>query len=349
MSQCFLFRDLIQNAIQEGRLKFGEKPRSQMKIDSDPLQVADAHYIEPNDVNMVEVTDDFNNTINMAKIIEDFVNKAVMVRVSEYLDQKFLKNFVQEAAESFVNGTTDGFDPGVTEDSNLMMVTKETADSFIQIDKAAECLQMIFHNLGITEDVNMEVNMIEVTQETSMEVDDERQQEEYNKLAFLKEEENLMDFFHRCQGNKSEVMLCPRCSVVFDKKAAYNLEGTRKAKDRWDHGAPQEQRVCGTRRAFDPMRYLDPSRTLVKLDGTRRRGPITKFISFKPTAKASDEKWVKPADGRKHGQGKWKNFEVDRGSSLAYRKEFQASKKPTYIFENYKGKNLMTESQWRRE
>ncbi|XP_050888874.1 uncharacterized protein LOC127094047 [Lathyrus oleraceus] len=36
-SQCFLFRDLVQNAIQEGRLKFGDKPRSQMKIDSNPL------------------------------------------------------------------------------------------------------------------------------------------------------------------------------------------------------------------------------------------------------------------------------------------------------------------------
>ncbi|XP_050919338.1 uncharacterized protein LOC127136868 [Lathyrus oleraceus] len=36
-SQCFIFRDLVQNAIQEGRLMFGDKPRSQMKIDSDPL------------------------------------------------------------------------------------------------------------------------------------------------------------------------------------------------------------------------------------------------------------------------------------------------------------------------
>ena len=36
-SHCFLFRDLVQTAIQEGRLKFGEKPKNQMKIDADPL------------------------------------------------------------------------------------------------------------------------------------------------------------------------------------------------------------------------------------------------------------------------------------------------------------------------
>lgn len=170
----FSFRDLVQNVIQEGRLKFGEKPKSQMKIDSDPLQVADTHYIEPDDVNKVEVTDDLTNTINMAEVTQDFVNKVVMVRVSEYLYQGFLKNFVQESAKSFANGTADSFDPGVTEDSNLIMVTKETVDSFIQVDKAAEGLQMKFHNLGITRDINMEVNIIEVSQETPMEVDDER-------------------------------------------------------------------------------------------------------------------------------------------------------------------------------
>lgn len=134
-----------------------------MNIDSVPLQVAGAHYIEPDDVNMVEVTDDFNNTINMAEVTEDFINKVVMVRVSEYLDQEFLKHFVQEAAKSFASGTTNGFDPGVTKDSNLMMVTKETAGSFIQMDKAAESLQKKFQNQGIIEDVNMEVNMIEVS------------------------------------------------------------------------------------------------------------------------------------------------------------------------------------------
>lgn len=36
-SQCFLFRDLVQDAIKDGRLVFGDKAKSQMKIDLDPL------------------------------------------------------------------------------------------------------------------------------------------------------------------------------------------------------------------------------------------------------------------------------------------------------------------------
>lgn len=34
---------------------------------------------------------------------------------------------------------------------------------------------------------------------------------------------------------------------------------------------------------------------------------------------------------------------------MAYRKEFQTARKISHISENYKGKNPMTRSQWRRE
>ena len=57
-SQYFLFRDLVQGAIKEGRLKFADKPP--MKINANPLQ-ADAHYAEPSGINMVKVSEDFVN------------------------------------------------------------------------------------------------------------------------------------------------------------------------------------------------------------------------------------------------------------------------------------------------
>lgn len=64
-SQCFLFRDLVHNAIRDVRLNFGEKAKSQMNIDSNPLQGADDHYTEPPIVNMVEVSEghDENTTV----------------------------------------------------------------------------------------------------------------------------------------------------------------------------------------------------------------------------------------------------------------------------------------------
>lgn len=101
-----------------------------------------------------------------------------------------------------------------------MIVTKETANGFVQIDKAIEGLQLQFQKLDITEYVNMEVNRVEISPVTSMEVDNECRQEEYNKIAFPKEDETMSDFLRRCQKKQSKVILYPWCSAVFDKKAA---------------------------------------------------------------------------------------------------------------------------------
>lgn len=52
-SKCFLFRDLIQNAIKEGRLRFREKRKNQIKVDVDPMPIANSNYVEPANINMV--------------------------------------------------------------------------------------------------------------------------------------------------------------------------------------------------------------------------------------------------------------------------------------------------------
>lgn len=58
-SQCFLFRDLVQNSLNEGMLKFA-KGKIQMKIDSDLLQVEDVGYVEQMEINSVEIIEDFD-------------------------------------------------------------------------------------------------------------------------------------------------------------------------------------------------------------------------------------------------------------------------------------------------
>ncbi|CAJ2668523.1 unnamed protein product [Trifolium pratense] len=56
-SQCVLFRDLVQKALKDGRLKFGEKSGHKMKIDEDPLQISDASYVEPVECLMIDAMD----------------------------------------------------------------------------------------------------------------------------------------------------------------------------------------------------------------------------------------------------------------------------------------------------
>lgn len=48
------------------------------------------------------------------------------------------------------------------------------------------------------------------------------------------------------------------------------------------------------------------------------------------------------------GHQKGKNFEMGRGSSLTYQEKFQVSEKHSYGPSNYKGKNPMSRTQWKR-
>ncbi|XP_058746464.1 uncharacterized protein LOC131619378 [Vicia villosa] len=50
-------KDLIQNAIKEGRLKFADEGRNQMKIDANPLNIADTNYTEPVEINMLDMVE----------------------------------------------------------------------------------------------------------------------------------------------------------------------------------------------------------------------------------------------------------------------------------------------------
>ncbi|WJX39866.1 hypothetical protein P8452_27373 [Trifolium repens] len=84
-SQCVLFRDLVQKALNEGRLKFGEKPKA-MQIDAEPLQSADTLYAEPQEIMMVEameVTEGQTEKISEEEYIEKM--KVVYPRAEEDL------------------------------------------------------------------------------------------------------------------------------------------------------------------------------------------------------------------------------------------------------------------------
>ena len=54
-SRCSLFRDLVQKGLNEGRLKFGNKPKPQIQVDSDPLKDVSMLYTNIAGCNMVEV------------------------------------------------------------------------------------------------------------------------------------------------------------------------------------------------------------------------------------------------------------------------------------------------------
>ncbi|XP_050918463.1 uncharacterized protein LOC127135881 [Lathyrus oleraceus] len=131
-SQCFLFRDLIQNAIKDDRLKFADRGRNQMKVDADPLNIANTNYVEPVEINMIDMveveavketgtegyvlvgkqaTDDLNNDVPFRIFVEgeqvaDVEPKAtegLNGKATEGLRKKFEENSIADGANLGVN------------------------------------------------------------------------------------------------------------------------------------------------------------------------------------------------------------------------------------------------------
>jgi hypothetical protein len=195
MSRCVLFRDSMQKALAEGRMKFGDKPKQPMQVDVDPLKKADSMYLEIAGMNMVEISE-----------------------------------------------------------INPIMATDGSKIDVKMVTEGHKCADTV-----ITED----------------------QYEEKIQVVFPKAEGDLINFLNRCKISGSPVMLCPRCSVVFDKKDAKNVEGFRpqlKRKGKWADKRPK----FSFEKANIPLKDTSPT-------ANQKKGPMK---TFSPPSKYPNNQWV---------------------------------------------------------
>jgi len=163
----------------------------------------------------------------------------------------------------------------------------------------------------------------------------EDQYAEKMKVAYPTSEEDLVDFLKRCKISNSTIMLCHRCSAVFDKQAAKNIEGFKpqsKRKGKWVDRKPK----------FD----FNRSDLTYKASTQRTFSKKSQMKTFTPPSKCPTEKWVF-SGGRKSNCNARPTKWVKRVTSTNDQKEMSNSKKFAYN-NNYKGKNPMTKTQWHR-
>lgn len=98
----------------------------------------------------------------------------------------------------------------------LQIEAKYTESIEIYMVKVTEDLEV--NMVDVTDD--LEVNMVKFTEDLLIEVEMEvcENYEEQMKVFQPREDEELIYFQNRCKLKDSKVMLCPRCSVIFDKK-----------------------------------------------------------------------------------------------------------------------------------
>ena len=73
---------------------------------------------------------------------------------------------------------------------------------------------------------------------------------------------------------------------------------------------------------MDPELRYDPRRGYQK-------GPVNQVnrpSTFKPPTNVPVDTWLKTTNRKRPNEGKWQLFDMPRGSSMAYRKEFHSTK-----------------------
>ena len=254
LSRCTCFRDSVQKALDEGRLKFGDKTKQPMQVDADPMKKVDSMYAEIVDVNMVNVSEVVSTGIPTGTTLPE------------------------------VNAPGDA-------------------------EIAAE--NHPFENAVVTED----------------------QLAEKMTAAYPKAEEDLIDFLNRCKISSTSVMLCPRCSTVFDKEAAKSVEGFH-PKPKRKGGWADNRRKFGFNKRGVPYRIHSTERDT---DRNQRK-------TFNPPVRSPTDTWVF-SGGKKSGHSAPPTKWVKRVAIIPNKKEASNSNRYAYN-NNYKGKHPITKTQW---
>jgi hypothetical protein len=134
-------------------------------------------------------------------------------------------------------------------------------------------------------------------------------------LAYPKAEEDLIDFLNRCKISNAHAMLCPRCSAVFDKKAAKSIEGFHpqtKRKGGWVDNRPK----FGFNKQGVPYK-MNPSEK--NPDKNHRK-------TFSPASKVPTDTWVF-SGGKKSGYSAPPTKWVKRVATTSHQQETSNSSK----------------------
>jgi hypothetical protein len=155
------------------------------------------------------------------------------------------------------------------------------------------------------------------------------------KVAYPKVEEDLIDFLDRCKISNAHAMLCPRCSAVFDKEGAKSVEGLRpqaKRKGGWVDNQPK----FGFNKRGVPY----------KMKASEKNPGKSHRKTFNLSSKTPTNTWVF-FGGKKSGYSAPPTKWVKRVATTSHQQETSNSNKYAYN-NNYKGKNPVTKTQWRR-
>jgi len=183
----------------------------------------------------------------------------------------------------------------------------------------------------------VECKMVEVSggPKSVDEVISKSQFDEKAKVAYPMAEEELIDFLNRCKLKNFEVMLCPRCSSVFNKEATKSIEGFIPKSKKIGKWYVDHRPKFSFTKSYIPFINNSSTTNYVNKNGQGK--------TFVPHAKAPVQKWVHST--HKNVQYRKNNVVKGYASTTVIKnvddiENSNESKKYAYI-NNYKGKKIL--------
>jgi hypothetical protein len=171
----------------------------------------------------------------------------------------------------------------------------------------------------------------------------EPQLDENLNTTYPTAEEELIDFLNRCKLKNFEEMLCPRCSAVFDKEATKGLEGSipkPKKMGKWFANHRPKFSFTNSYIPYAPNGLLINNSSTTNYVNQSGQGIF--LVPYAP-----NQKWVQSTQKDvQHGKNNVVKRNIDVVNDNKNGNAFE-SKKFAYR-NNYKGKNPMTRTQWRK-
>lgn len=97
-SHCIIFRDLVQEALNEEKLKFAGKAKTLMQVDFDPLQIKDTNNVKPLKCLMLKATESPGVAMEVSDSEYDEKVKVIYLNVEEELVD-FLNRYKLKGSE----------------------------------------------------------------------------------------------------------------------------------------------------------------------------------------------------------------------------------------------------------
>ena len=194
-----------------------------MKVETDPLQIAETNFAEPVDINVLDAIEVEAGQLDVDKISEDTQGPKTVEGLMGQEEGNAADGNAKVAGEVKTAEGLMGQEEGNAADGNAKIASEA---------KTIEGLKVRFEELEIAEGPKFKINMVNLNQlspemaeiERRLKMEDDRVRTGHQKVS-------LVEYLFHCHTKNPGRLVCPRCSAKNDRSAVMAYQKVYQGRD----------------------------------------------------------------------------------------------------------------------